>query len=277
MQPALKRCKVAASCAFLLFSGCLIEIKMISCETTENQMTPMSTEITGDAVPGKGTEHIVNVPTPAMIIPETHTENSRNTVSTSEVHNEREGNDWNVTLSDPKNVSEDESSVTSTTPLHINLTEVADDQSNSTQVDYTTLGTEEGTNLYSHSPIPSVSSGGEASTTAEPETSSDDTTVSTTKQDSNQATLGLIISISFLIFIILIILICWALRKKTKRYSFDLYHKSAEDANIPLSSVHEDNENGQISSEKKTAPESSQTSDSEDATKAADEADSTDK
>ncbi|XP_067848612.1 uncharacterized protein [Heptranchias perlo] len=38
-----------------------------------------------------------------------------------------------------------------------------------------------------------------------------------------------------LIFIIIILMLCY-LHRKRRRYSFDLFHKTAEDANIPLSS-----------------------------------------
>ncbi|XP_030048564.1 uncharacterized protein LOC115462700 [Microcaecilia unicolor] len=262
MQPGLRRMhKTAVSCALLLLSGCLIEVKNIICDTTEYQTSIENA--TSDAVPGKVTKDII--PTPAMIVSETYIHNSSNTDAT-----------FDAPTSDDNDSENNDSSVTSAIPLHTTLPGGADDQSNSsTQMNDTTLD--------AHSPTPSISSDGQTSfTTAEPETSSNATIVFTEKPHtpSNYKTLGIIISISFLIVVLFIILLCCVLRKKTKRYSFDLYHKSPEDANIPLSSVHEDNENGQISSEKKnnsSAMESSRTSSSEDATKAANAADSADK
>ncbi|RXM94437.1 hypothetical protein EOD39_17995 [Acipenser ruthenus] len=60
---------------------------------------------------------------------------------------------------------------------------------------------------------------------------------STTTQDNLQDKAGFIILGAFIIAIILIVIIIVFLRKKTRRYSFDLYRKNHEDAGIPLGTV----------------------------------------
>ncbi|XP_078066249.1 uncharacterized protein LOC144491796 [Mustelus asterias] len=54
-----------------------------------------------------------------------------------------------------------------------------------------------------------------------------------------RSNLGLVLTTWVLIFILILVLICvlaFYLRRKRRRYSFDLFHKTAEDADIPLSS-----------------------------------------
>ncbi|KAL4618159.1 hypothetical protein GN956_G20955 [Arapaima gigas] len=48
---------------------------------------------------------------------------------------------------------------------------------------------------------------------------------------------GYIISFFIIVAIIILAIVIYRIRKKTRQYSFDLYQKSAEDSDIPLSSV----------------------------------------
>ncbi|KAK1175868.1 hypothetical protein AOXY_G593 [Acipenser oxyrinchus oxyrinchus] len=84
----------------------------------------------------------------------------------------------------------------------------------------------------STTPLPSVSSTTRAETSVTTSTQE-----STTTQDNLQDKAGFIILGAFIIAIILIVIIIVFLRKKTRRYSFDLYRKNHEDAGIPLSTV----------------------------------------
>ncbi|XP_058884418.1 uncharacterized protein LOC117420975 isoform X2 [Acipenser ruthenus] len=81
-------------------------------------------------------------------------------------------------------------------------------------------------------PLPSVSSTTRAETSVTTSTQE-----STTTQDNLQDKAGFIILGAFIIAIILIVIIIVFLRKKTRRYSFDLYRKNHEDAGIPLGTV----------------------------------------
>ncbi|KAK6494140.1 hypothetical protein HHUSO_G611 [Huso huso] len=84
----------------------------------------------------------------------------------------------------------------------------------------------------STTPLPSVSSTTRAETSVTTSTQE-----STTTQDNLQDKAGFIILGAFIIAIILIVIIIVFLRKKTRRYSFDLYRKNHEDAGIPVGTV----------------------------------------
>lgn len=97
----------------------------------------------------------------------------------------------------------------------------------------TTTGTKETTFLASSSPAPTTTTDNSVS---EPEKKSDYSWV-------------VIIIIVILIAVILLILIVCLVKNKDRRYSFDLYHKSPEDAGIPLNTVEGEGTAAQISAD----------------------------
>ncbi|XP_029455768.1 uncharacterized protein LOC115090581 [Rhinatrema bivittatum] len=253
--------KTTVSCALMLFSGCLIGIKNIRCSASESEINPNNEETTtSSSVSGKESPDIVNTPK----LPDAHTTKSPD--ATSAVPD--------TTLSGKSNGSEhgDESSVANATHPDTNLSNETPAQgSNSTKVDATTSGAH-----VLHSRLPPVSSLGTT-----PSLTANQASFTTSAETKRTPTLTVTIVFAFLLAILVIVLLYWCLRKKSKRYSFDLYHKSSEDANIPLNSVQEDNDNVHISSEEKTNsnhPESSlQTTASENSTKVENVGDSADK
>ncbi|XP_048827553.1 uncharacterized protein LOC125705171 isoform X2 [Brienomyrus brachyistius] len=119
------------------------------------------------------------------------------------------------------------SPVANTTGLHFNSTTGKDGMSNVTTAAMTTssLGSKWTSQLMS------VATSGGSSRDTWNTTAAD----RSDKPVKNNIGLGLFILIFLMAVIILLIVVIWCIRKKTRQYSFDLNHK--EDVDIPLSSV----------------------------------------